>query len=104
MPRVLCNPHYGNGVFAPFANGSLVIPHLQMEFCLIVIVIKFSLQMGNYQTPIYKWGKHPITVMGVAEDYGLFFCLTIGRSKIAPKILYGNTEDNLIGGGYNAHE
>ena len=32
MPRVLCNSHYGNGAFAPFANGSLVIPHLQMEF------------------------------------------------------------------------
>ena len=26
--------------------------------------------MGYYQTPICKWGKRPITVMGVAEDYG----------------------------------
>ena len=29
---LLCNLRYGNGVFAPFANGSLLIPHLQMEF------------------------------------------------------------------------
>ena len=26
--------------------------------------------MGYYQTPICKWGKHPVCVMGVAEDYG----------------------------------
>ena len=24
LPRVLCNSHYGNGVFAPFANGILL--------------------------------------------------------------------------------
>ena len=36
-PIVLCKSRYGNGAFAPFANGSLVIPHLQMEFCLIEI-------------------------------------------------------------------
>ena len=47
------------------------MPHLQMEFYLIVIELKFHLQMGNYQTPICKWGKHPITVMGVAEHYGV---------------------------------
>ena len=47
MLRVLCNPHYGNGVFASFENGSLVKSHLQMEFCLIVIEIRFHLQMGH---------------------------------------------------------
>ena len=25
QPRVLCNSHYGNGVFAPFANGILLL-------------------------------------------------------------------------------
>ena len=24
-PRVLCNSHYGNGAFAPFANGILLL-------------------------------------------------------------------------------
>ena len=50
VPRVLCNPYYGNGAF----------PHLQMEFCLIVIELN----------SICKWSKCPITVMGVAEHYG----------------------------------
>ena len=56
------------------------MPHLQMEFCLIWIEIKFHLQMGYYQTPICKWGKHPITVMGVAELWFITVCL--------PKFLY----------------
>ena len=28
--------------------------------------------MGHLQTPICKWGKRPITVMGVAEHSGLY--------------------------------
>ena len=33
--------------------------------------------MGNYQTPICKWGKPPITVTGVAEDYGHYLYLWV---------------------------
>ena len=41
--------------------------------------------MGYYQTPICKWGKRPITVMGVAEDYGLYVLLVVRLKKSSKK-------------------
>ena len=35
--------------------------------------------MGDLQTPICKWGKRPITVMGVAEDYGLSLFIRVAQ-------------------------
>ena len=57
------------GVFAPFTNGILLMPHLQIEFYFYHYVLsKIPFANGALSKySFYKWSKHPITVMGIVH-------------------------------------